>query len=198
MAGIASAIALLLYLFLFDTYVVPTDDAVLVASVAPTLSGDDRLLVQRGSSPRYGQLARCASPEYPGKFVIGRIFGVVNDTVEIKQERVTVSGQFVVSRRGCKPQTLVHPITGEERQLVCSLEENGAWTYEVLTDPEHPEGDRVAKVEADKAFLVSDNRHIHYDSRDFGPVDLATCEHVVFRLWGTSFGDSSRRFNILW
>ena len=53
-------------------------------------------------------------------------------------------------------------------------------------------------VEPGKLFLVSDDRHIHKDSRDFGGVDAATCEHVVFRLWGERFTDGSRRFNILW
>jgi signal peptidase I len=53
-------------------------------------------------------------------------------------------------------------------------------------------------VEPGKVFLVSDDRHIHKDSRDFGQVDGAACEHVVFRLWGESFGDSSHRFNVLW
>jgi signal peptidase I len=52
--------------------------------------------------------------------------------------------------------------------------------------------------EAGKLFLVSDNRSMHEDSRDFGQVDASTCEHIVFRLWGEHYTDSSRRFTIIW
>jgi signal peptidase I len=59
-------------------------------------------------------------------------------------------------------------------------------------------GESSAKVEAGKVFLVSDNRLMHLDSRDFGQVDVSTCSHIVYRLWGERFTDSSRRFTILW
>jgi hypothetical protein len=44
--------------------------------------------------------------------------------------------------------------------------------------------------------LVSDNRRFPYDSRDYGPVERATCtDTVFFRLIGPGgFFDASRRF----
>jgi len=33
---------------------------------------------------------------------------------------------------------------------------------------------------------VSDDRHVHLDSRDFGQVDPRTCQHIVFRFVGAA------------
>jgi signal peptidase I len=195
-AGIFGALVLLLHLFLFDTWVVPTDDALLVASVKPALTGGDRIVIQRASIPRYGQLARCTLSS--GAVVIGRVFGMEGDLVEIKREQVFTAGKRTISRHGCPPVTLLHPVTQAEVELFCSVEDNGAWTYEVLAAGQYPEGERQARVPPGHLYLVSDNRHIHQDSRDFGPVEESRCGHVVFRLWGESYVDSSRRNTILW
>lgn len=198
LAAILGAITLLLYLFVFDTWVVPGDDPLLTASILPTLSPEDRILTRRGSDPVVGELARCQVPDGSGKYTIGRVFGRPGDTVEITNERVTVNGKYTKVMFGCGTVSAVHPVSGDAVPLTCSVEDNGAFTYSVLAHPEYRESSRAAKVEPGQAYLVSDNRHIHKDSRDFGPVALATCEHVVFRLWGRSYGESSHRFNVLW
>ncbi len=199
LAVIFGAIGLLLHLYVLDTWVVPGDDPMLTVSVLPTLTPQDRLLVQRGAVPKPGQLARCVSPENPTRYVVGRVFGVGGDRLEIRDEAVWVSGRVVTKRHGCPPVQMTHPATGNEVTLLCSVEDNGAWTYGVLRDAEHREPSRgVQVVEEGRLYLVSDNRHLHQDSRDFGTVEASTCEHVVFRLWGESFLDSGRRFSILW
>ncbi len=198
LTAILGAIGLLLYLFVFDTWVVPSDDPQLTASLAPTLSPEDRILTRRGSSAVSGQLSRCIIPDGSGKYTIGRIFGLGGDSVEIDNERVAVNGVSPKSRFSCGVVSVVHPVSGEAEALTCTVEDNGAFTYSVLAHPEYREGQRLAKVEPERAWLVSDNRHLHKDSRDFGSVDASTCEHVVFRLWGATWGDSSHRFNVLW
>jgi signal peptidase I len=197
-SAILGGILLLLYLFVFDTWVVPTDDPLLTASILPTLSPQDRVLTRRGSQPIVGELARCILPDGSGKYTIGRVFGHGGDTVEISNERVATGGQSPKTRFSCGIVSVVHPVSGDALPLVCSVEDNGSFTYGVLAHPEYREGPRTAVVEPGKLFLVSDNRHIHKDSRDFGGVEATTCEHVVFRLWGESFGDSTHRFNVLW
>ncbi len=198
LTAILGAIGLLLYLFVFDTWVIPSDDPLLTAAIAPTLSPDDRILTRRGSTAVTGQLARCLIPDGSGKYVIGRVFGVGGDTVEVNNERVSVNGNSPKGRFSCGIVSVVHPVSGDAVPLQCTVEDNGSFTYSVLAHAEYREGQRIAKVEADKAWLVSDDRHIHKDSRDFGPVDASTCEHVVFRLWGQTFADGSHRFNVLW
>ena len=196
--GILGAICLLLYLFVFDTWVVPIGEPAVTAAIAPTLTPDDRILTRRGSTPKLGELARCIVPDGSGKYVIGRVFGTAGDSVVIENERVATNGKAPATRFSCGTMSVVHPVSGDAVPLVCSVEDNGSSTYSVLAHPEYREGQRSAKVEPGKAFIVSDNRHIHQDSRDFGQVDASTCEHVVFRLWGATFGDASHRFNILW
>ncbi len=197
-AAILGAITLLLFLFVLDSWVVPNEPE-LAISVLPTLKPDDRIVVQRGSIPNTGQLARCVDPQNSAKFVIGRVFGIGGDTVEMQAERMTVSGHHVVTRHGCPPMTVINAATGSEVKLGCAVEENFAnWTYQVLFHTELPEGDHVLRVPDGMVYLVSDDRHFHQDSRDFGPVQASTCEHVIFRLWGASWGDDARRFNILW
>jgi signal peptidase I len=198
LTGILGAIGLLLYLFVFDTWVVPSDDALLAAAIAPTLSPDDRILTRRGSTPKVGELARCFMPDGSGKYVIGRVFGTAGDTVVIENERASTNGKAPATRFSCGIVSVVHPISGDAVPLTCTNEDNGTFTYSALTHPEYREGTRTAKVEPDRLFLVSDDRHIHSDSRDFGGVEASSCEHVVFRLWGRTFGDASHRFNILW
>jgi signal peptidase I len=196
--AIVGAIGLLLYLFVFDTWEIPGNDPLFVASIEPTLKPQDRILTSRRSSPRFGELSRCLVPDGRGTYAIGRIFGIEGETVEVLNERVAVDKRAPATRFGCGTVNVVHPVSQAQLPLTCSVEDNGAFTYSVLLHPEYREGHTVAKVEPGKVFLVSDDRHIHQDSRDFGQVDAATCEHVVFRLWGERFTDGSRRFNILW
>jgi signal peptidase I len=198
LAAILGAIGLLLYLFVFDTWVVPSDDPLLTASIAPTLGPDDRILTRRGSSPVTGELARCFMPDGSGKYTIGRVFGLGGDSVEVNNERVAVNGVSAKTRFSCGIVSIIHPVSGDAEPLICTVEDNGSMVYSTLAHPEFREGQRLAKVEPGKLWLVSDDRHIHKDSRDFGTVDVSSCEHVVFRLWGQSWGDSSHRFNVLW
>lgn len=197
-SAILGAVTLLLYLFVFDMWVVPPDEPMFVASLEPTLQPFDRILTRRGSTPVTGELAKCTVSDGSGKVVVGRVFGSRGETVEINNERVTINGKAPKVRFGCGSVNVVNPVSGEATPLSCSTEDNGNFTYNVLVSPELREGQTLAKVEPDKFFLVSDNRHLHMDSRDYGQVDVATCEHVVYRLWGQSFGDASRRFTILW
>lgn len=197
--GIGGAIILLLYLFLYDTWVIPTD-VVLDDSIMPTLYPQDRIVTSRnsGADLKVGQLARCASPEPGLEYVIGRVMGREGDKVEIRDGRVLTNGSGLPSRHACESVKVQHPATGEDVTLHCHVEENGSWTFSFLWSQNYNEGQMAANVEAGKVFLVSDNRYIHKDSRDFGQLDATSCEHIVFRLWGDSFIDSKRRFSLLY
>jgi hypothetical protein len=54
-------------------------------------------------------------------------------------------------------------------------------------------------VEAGQVFLVSDNRQLPYDSRDFGLVERATCKEMVFfRLFSAEgLKDVDHRFSLI-
>lgn len=197
LVAILGAIGVLLYLFVFDTWEVPLTDQAFVSSLEPTLRPFDRILVSRNSTPRFGELNRCQRPDGQG-FAIGRVFGTGGETVQIDNERVTVNKVGPKSRFSCGNVIVLHPVSQEQVTLGCTVEDNGAFTYGALTHPEYREGQTNAMVEQGKVFLVSDDRHFHQDSRDFGQVDASTCQHIVYRLWGERFTDGSRRFTILW
>jgi signal peptidase I len=196
-SAIAAAIGLLLWLFVFDVWTVP-DDRPLAASIVPNLMPQDVILIRKGGTPAYGELARCVSPVTPGTFVIGRVFGTGGDPVEIVDNTITTAGKGLTARHACPPVTVAHPVTENLMTLSCGVADTGAWTFEFLSSNEATGSVYSTVVERGKLFLVSDDRVLHQDSRDFGAVDAASCEHVVYRLWGEHFSDSSRRFTLLW
>lgn len=54
-------------------------------------------------------------------------------------------------------------------------------------------------VPSGRLFLMSDDRYLHLDSRDFGSLSDQSCQHLVFRLWSAEgFLDATHRFNIIW
>ena len=198
LAVICGALGVLAHLFLVEAWRVPHGDNQFPASIAPTLAVEDLVLVRRNGPLAVGELARCASPR-DGSYVIGRVFGVPGDHVEVVNDRVTTNGKPLGASHACPLVMLPHPITQNLVKLSCGVAETGAWTFQYLTLPENgTSGRSQADVEPGKVYLLSDNRVMHDDSRDFGQVDLAGCQHVVYRLWGEKYADDSRRFNLLW
>jgi len=201
-AGIAGAVGLALYLFVFDVWTVPIDDPMESASIEPTLSAGDVILLSRHTSISRGNLLRCADPQAPGRYVIARAIGASGETLELHDEVVTVDGKRLPSPRACDdtPTVLIHdPQTNADLTLSCSIEDYGERDFWALRASEQTEAPTKAVVEAGRWYLVSDDRHVHVDSRDFGPIDPTTCLHVVFRLEShAGFGDSKKRLAIIW
>lgn len=201
MAAIAGAVGLVLNFFFFEVWRVPSDDPLLAASIAPTLSAGDLVVVTRHASVDRGDLLRCADPDTAGRFVVARAIGRYGDRVEIKDEVVLLDGKHVPSPRACDPPVVtVHdPRIDDDVSLACSVEEYSDMSFPALRARERPEPATQTTVEAGRWFLVSDDRHVHLDSRDFGEVEARTCQHVVFRLvGGAGFGDARSRLTIIW
>ncbi|HXN31685.1 MAG TPA: signal peptidase I, partial [Polyangiaceae bacterium] len=195
------AVGLVLHLFLFEVWRVPSDDSLLAASIEPTLSAGDLVVVTRRTSVDRGELLRCADPEATGRFVVARAIGRYGDRVELKDDVVSLDGKHVPSPRACDPPSMtVHdPRIDDDVTLSCSVEDYGDVPFSVLRAPERPEPPTHVTVEAGKWFLVSDDRHVHLDSRDYGEIDASTCQHVLFRLVGAAgFGDARRRLIVVW
>ena len=197
--AILGAVGLILYLVVFDVWTVPNDDPVATAAMEPTLHPFDHLLVTHGSDTKPGHLVRCTDPDAPGRFVVGRIVAKGGDSVAV-DEIVVVNGKRNPSPHACTDphRNMRHPTTGEDIVLDCNIEDTDGNEHEALRYLSHPEATLKTKVEGDKLFLVSDNRHLHLDSRDFGQISGSSCQHVVYRLWGETYFDAGRRFNFLW
>jgi signal peptidase I len=198
---ILGAIGAILYFAFLDVWTLPSDDPQFAVSVEPTLSAGDLVLAARHGSPSTGNLVRCADPDEPRRFVVGRWVAGGGDRVDFNSETLLINGAHFSSPGGClRPATpLTNPASGAEETLVCRQIEFGGITHEALFAREHAEGNRSLKVDPGKIALVSDNRHMHQDSRDFGSIDPSSCQHILFRLWGRAgYGDAPHRFNIIW
>ncbi len=182
--GMAAVAALALYELVLDVWVVPADDPLLTASVAPTLSPGDVVLVARHSTLDHGYLARCPDPDAPGRFVVARAIAKAGETVTFDGEIVNVDGHHTPAARRCDPaDVVVHdPTSGNDLTLACEVEEYGEVNFSVQRSFANPRAAQKRTVDAGRWFLVSDDRHVHLDSRDFGDVDARACEHVLFRV----------------
>jgi signal peptidase I len=201
MAIIFGGGGLALHFFFFEVWRVPSDDPLLAASIEPTLSAGDLVVVTRHTSIARGDLLRCADPEAVGRFVVARAIGRYGDQIDLKDEVVSLDGTHIPSPRACDPPnvTVRDPRTDDDVTLYCSQEDYGDMAFSALRARATPESPTSATVEAGKWFLVSDDRHVHLDSRDFGEIDPRTCQHVVFRLVGAAgFADSRKRLTVVW
>jgi signal peptidase I len=199
--GIAGVVSGVLYYFVLDVWTLPVDDPLLAASVAPTLAAGDIVAIARSGSVERGHLLRCADPQAPGRFIVARAIGRYGDSVDITREIVSIDGRRTPSPRRCDPprSTVLDPTQNTERELDCAEEEYAGRSFSVLRDSVSPLPATKATVEPGKWFLVSDDRHIHLDSRDYGEVEPSTCQHILFRfVGGAGFSDAKSRLTLIW
>lgn len=180
----------------------PTDDPVFETSLQPTLAGGDLILTFRLGRPTFGDLVLCPEPDYPERYVIGRVLGMPNDTVGFHNGELQIAGRRFRSERNCDPVTYPHPDNPEiEVTQNCDMIDAAGHLHPAGSLAGHtvPPSDREYIVPEDGYFLVSDNRLFPYDSRDYGAVPYESCkERVIFRLVGRKgWKDSSRRFDYI-
>jgi signal peptidase I len=200
-ACVVAAVCGALYLLVFDVWTIPGDDPLLAASLQPTLAPGDVLVVFRYRGVDRGNVVRCPDPQAPGRFVVARAMGEGGDKLSIDHEIVDIEGHHTPSPRACDAPraTVFDPNTNDDVQLDCSIEDYGDMPHPTLHASARPEPPTRLTVEQGKWYLVSDDRHVHLDSRDYGQVDAASCQRVVFRLVGAGgYRDASRRLSVIW
>lgn len=203
-AAVLVIVGAVLYGVFFDLWVVPGDDPLLTAAIAPTLSPGDVLVVSRRTTIDRGNLLRCPDPQAPGRFVVARAIGHWGDLLDLSNESVSIDSHATPSPRACDPAivTVHNPATDQDVPLACSVEEYGETTYNALRARSNPEPFHSLVVEPGRWFLVSDDRHVHLDSRDFGQLEggpAGGCQHIVFRIvGGAGFFDGKSRLSIIW
>ena len=201
LVAILGAVCGVLYLTVLDVWTVPLTDAAMGVAIEPALSAGDVVIIARRGMPDRGYLMRCPDPraENPGGYVVARIVAKDGEKVTIDSEVVSVDGKRTPSAFACEPLTIKDPQTDEEIEMTCSWEETGETKFAAIRAKVRALPNFSATVERGKIFVVSDNRHMHIDSRDFGAIDPAGCQHVLFRLWGKEgVMDTKRRFSFIW
>lgn len=202
--GIAVAIIAVARLTFVRWWRVPTNDPVLEASISPTLAGGDFILLFRGIHPKIGDLAVCPEPQVPSRVVVARIVATEGMHVTVHRGALKVDGDAAETEHACSPPTfqVTDPTTRNVVEQTCWVESFAGSTHprgNVIFQEGHASLTTERDVGPRQAFLLSDNRQYHYDSRDFGNVQYETCkEWVFFRLWGKDgFFDESRRFTVI-
>lgn len=198
--GILGVLALLAYIFLVDTWRIPSDDPLEAASILPTLAPGDLVLVSRHKNLSRGDLLRCPDPDAPGRWVIGRAMAQAGETITIDHESLTIDRTHMTSPRACDPPhvTVHDPQKDDDIVLDCSVEEWGELDFGSLHSGQFPEPPSHTTVDHGW-YLLSDDRHIHLDSRDFGAMDPTACQHIVFRIVSKDgFGDAKHRLSVIW
>jgi signal peptidase I len=165
----------------------PVNDPTFEASILPSLAGGDLVIAARITRPTFGDLVLCPEPDYPTRYVVGRIAGEGGDEVRIVNGVPYVNGQKFIVERGCDPGYFEYPHPDDESivKQQCEWEALATHLHKVGSIGNHTvsPSESQTDVEEGRLFLLSDNRLHPYDSRDFGTVDAATCkETIVLRL----------------
>lgn len=183
---------------------VPLDDVELAASVAPTLAAGDWVVLWRLSPPGFGDLVLCPDPDEPTEPIIGRIAAEGGDVLTVEEDGLLVINGVRVGTEGTCTQRrfeVPHPSTGDPVELSCELELLGGVRHErgrAVDAPLRPHAQRF-EVDEGHVFLVSDNRHLPFDSRHFGALERSSCrERILFRLVSKDgFFDVERRLSLI-
>jgi signal peptidase I len=199
-AVIFGAIGAIIHYAFADFWTVPGDDPRMALAIQPMLEAGDVVLVKRHGQNALGNLLRCADPDEPRRFVMGRMVAA-GSTVHITGQHFMTPGSRPTGSGSCPAARLVNPATSNEVELLCREEDFGGTTYQIFVKANEggEETTQDLNVPNGKAFLLSDNRYMHLDSRDFGMVDEMTCHQIFFRMWGgQGFMDAKHRFNLIW
>lgn len=180
LVGIPVAVLYMVQSFTVDVWVVPNDHQI-APSVAPNMNPGDSVRIAKWTGAALGHLVKCAHPRGDGGEVVGRVIAESGDRVSIGNESPSVNGRNSPSLRNCGAYTMKSPANGRDVTLQCYVEEHGRGVN-VLRATDFFDHESEHKVGPGKVFLMSDNRHIHYDSRDFGPVDSDTCRPIIMRV----------------
>jgi len=198
-AAILGIVLGVLRYFFFKTWVVPSDDKILAASIAPTLAPGDLVLILHSREPAFGDLARCKDPEEPRRFVIGRVAGEPGDSVVVDGRTIYVNDRRSTNESSCPERTVTieEPTSGSPIEIACDIEDLSGTTH--MRGQRHG-NDSPSKVEKTvpqgKFWLVSDNRSYPLDSRTYGAVPRESCDaRIVYRIWSAKgFKDDLHRF----
>jgi signal peptidase I len=154
------------------------------ASCYPTIFPNDRILVNKHAyirtDPKRGDLVVHICPFDRHSNYIKRIVAVAGDTVEMKDNRLYINGKELPRRK--LPESAFDnvriTVKGQPLEGDFLEETNDNVKYNIfLSEPPHNKtiGDfEKITVPEHHCFVLGDNRNDSIDSRQFGPVPLAT------------------------
>src|SRR6187431_453653 len=87
----------------------PENDPVFTTSLLPSVGAGDLIVLQRITTPEFGDLVLCPEPNFPERYVIGRIVGLPGDVLRMKDQMPELNGKKFPFERICNPDTIRYP-----------------------------------------------------------------------------------------
>jgi signal peptidase I len=154
------------------------------ASVYPTIIPNDRLLANKlaykNRDPERGDLIVFLNPEDRRQNYIKRVVAIAGDTVEMKGDQLYINGEQLQLQKLAQStlDNIRIEVRGEPLEGDFFEETNGDARYKIfIAGPPHNQASTdFAKMTVPEhhCFVLGDNRNLSYDSRNFGPIPLAT------------------------
>jgi signal peptidase I len=155
-----------------------------VASNYPTMIPNDRILANKlaykNHDPQRGDLVIFTNPEDRRINYIKRVVAIAGDTVEIKNSELYINNRKLQRRHLPDFNSDRIKVEIHEKLLKGDVYEeiNGNAKYKIfLAQPPHDNTSAdftMITVPQHHCFVLGDNRNLSMDSRNFGPVLLAT------------------------
>ena len=154
------------------------------ASCYPTIVPNDRLLANKlaykNKDPERGDLIVFLNPKDRRQNYIKRVVAIAGDTVEIKDSQLFINDKQLQRQEIVQSTLDDMKIEFDGKLLEGQIfeETNGNSKYKIfLAGPPHNKtSNDFARITVPEhhCFVLGDNRNLSYDSRNFGPIPLAT------------------------
>jgi signal peptidase I len=186
---------------IMEAFIVP------VAQNYPTILPGDRVLVNKivyqKTDPCRGDMVVFLNPEKRGQNYIKRIVAIAGDTIEMKDNQLYVNGQMLQRQplSQMELEALKINVHDPDYQGDIFYEINGGSRYKIFLSKsqqdEKMQNFPAITIPKYNCFVLGDNRDSSEDSRNFGPVPIATIKGPAdWRYWSAKDWLRFHRLNI--
>lgn len=147
-------------------------------SMDPTLADGQRLMALKIVNYKRGDIIICIEPDEPDKIAVKRLIGLPGDTIEMKDDVLTVNGEVVEEEYLAEFKAAFASDKLQEEYAYDESFQQYALNSTQFTN------DFSVTVPSGSYFVMGDNRLISRDSRSFGVVTEEQMKgKVALRYW---------------